>query len=210
MNGKLICIFTVFVLGLYFCTCTSSSAILEGFNDSSVPYKCPNLLIQKGDHFYLYNSEIAKVPGVNPVTFNNLEDYVEFTEWQRSQGIRCPILFLQESYDAQGNPVYSARPSPTDLQGGLPNQAIGTQPITKLFDAGKDDPPYNTNSFPGFDQENQYIGLNTPLDQLYHDNNSKVSPNPMDPNWGGETYTRSLVETGFYADREVTKPTTVT
>lgn len=203
MNGKLICIFFVFILGLYFCTCNT---LFEGFDNTTVPYRCPNLLIQKGDHFYLYNSEIAKVPGVNPVTFNNLEDYVEFTEWQRSQGIRCPILFLQESYDAQGNPVYSARPSPTDLQGGLPSQAIGTQPITKLFDAGRDDPPYNKNSFPGFDQQNQYIGLNTPLDQLYHDNNSKVSPNPMDTRWGGETYTRNLVESGYYVDREVTKP----
>lgn len=204
MNGKLICIFTVFVLGLYFCCCGNSSTILEGFNDS-FPYRCPNLLIQKGDHYYLYNSEIAKVPGVNPVTFNNLEDYVEFTKWQRSQGIRCPILFLQESYDAQGNPVYNARPSPTNLQGGLPSRALGTQPITKLFDASRDDPPYNKNSFPGFDGEDQYIGLNTPLDQLYNDNTSRLSPNPMDPNWGGETYTRNLVESGYYANNEVTK-----
>lgn len=202
MTPKLIFIFFVFILGLYYCCCPSPTS-REGFNDK-IQYRCPNLLIQKGQQFYLYNSKIGKVPGVNPVKFNNLEDYVEFTQWQRSQGIRCPVLFLQESYDAQGNPVYSARPSPTDLQGGLPNQALGTQPITKLFDAGRDDPPYNKNSFPGFDGQDQYVGLNTPLDQMYHDTGSKVSPNPMDANWGGETYTQNLVDQGYYAENEVT------
>ncbi len=204
MNAKLIFIFFVFILGLYYCSCPTPTKI-EGFNDT-VPYRCPNVLIQKGKEFYLYNSEIAKVPGVNPVTFNNLEDYVEFTEWQRSQGIRCPVLFLQESYDAQGNPVYGARPSPTDLQGGLPNKTVGTQqPITKLFDAGRDDTPYNENSFPGFDGHDQYIGLNTPLDQMYNDTKSKTSPNPMDTNWGGQSYTQNLVDGGYYAEDEVTK-----
>lgn len=202
MTPKLLFIFFVFTLGLYYCCCPSPTSI-EGFNDK-IPYRCPNLLIQKGQQFYLYNSKIAKVPGVNPVKFNNLEDYVEFTEWQRSQGIRCPVLFLQETYDAQGNPVYSARPSPTDLQGGLPNQTLGTQPITKLFDAGRDDSPYNKNSFPGFDGQDQYVGLNTPLDQMYNDTSSKVSPNPMDANWGGETYTQNLVDQGYYAEDEVT------
>jgi hypothetical protein len=184
--------------------CDASYSTIEGFNND-FPYRCPNLLIQKGEQLYLYNSEIAKVPGVNPVKFNNLEDYVEFMEWQRGQGIRCPILFLQESYDAQGNPVYNARPSPTDLQGGLPPQAIGTQPTNKLFDATRDDPPYNTNAFPGFDGQDQYIGLNTPLDQLFHDNTSNMSPTPMDTNWGGKSYTQELVDSGYYAKEEVTK-----
>ena len=56
-------------------------------------------MIQQGDEIYLYNSKLAKIPGVNPVKFNNLEDYVEFIDWQKSQNITCPILFLQHSYD---------------------------------------------------------------------------------------------------------------
>jgi hypothetical protein len=197
MNIKLGIIGIVFLLGLYFITYKN----IEGFNGNISP-RCPNLLIQKGNQFYLYNSNIAKVPGVNPVTFTNLEEYVEFTEWQRSQGILCPILFLQEAYDAQGNPVYKARPSPTNLQGGLPEEQLGTQTITKLFDAGRDDSPYNTNSFPGFDGQDQYVGLNTPLDQMYHETGSKVSPNPMDANWGGQTYTQKLVDMGYYENDE--------
>jgi hypothetical protein len=86
------------------------------------------VLIQKGSALFLYNTKRASVPGVNPIRFENLEEYIEFTEWQRSQGILCPILYLQHAYNAQGEPVYKARPSPTNLQGGLPdyyvNQAI--------------------------------------------------------------------------------------
>jgi hypothetical protein len=52
---------------------------------------------KKDNKFYLYNSKVVKVPGVNPVVFNNLEDYVEFIEWQRSQNINCPVLFLQQT-----------------------------------------------------------------------------------------------------------------
>jgi len=86
------------------------------------------------------------------------------------------------------------------------NKTVGTQqPITKLFDAGRDDTPYNENSFPGFDGHDQYIGLNTPLDQMYNDTKSKTSPNPMDTNWGGQSYTQNLVDGGYYAEDEVTK-----
>ena len=59
--------------------------------------RCPNLLIQKGCKIYLHNTKIAEVPGVNPIEFNNLEEYTQFIDWQRSQGIRCPVLYLQEN-----------------------------------------------------------------------------------------------------------------
>ena len=39
----------------------------------------------RSDKIELLNSGLAKIPGVNPVVFNNLEEYVEFTEWQRSK-----------------------------------------------------------------------------------------------------------------------------
>ena len=204
------------VLGLLF---MMSKSTKEGFMN---PNRCPNILIQKGQEFYLYNSRMAKVPGVNPLRFNSLEDYTEFIKWQRSQGIRCPVLYLQRSYDTQGNETYAIRPSPTDPQGGLqpvmtygpseqnkdipPEISLGEQtlpPETKLFDANRNDPEYNFDSYPGFDQQNQYIGLNTPLDKMYNENQGGVSPNPMDPNWGGAQYTQSLIDQGYYRDNEV-------
>ena len=82
--------------------------------------RCPNILVQIGSKYFLLNSNIAKVPGVNPLEFNTLEDYHEFLKWQKTVGIKCPVLFVQKTYDAQGNRVYKMRPSVNDQKGGLP------------------------------------------------------------------------------------------
>jgi hypothetical protein len=162
------------------------------------------------------------VPGVNPVEFDNLEDYTEFLDWQRSQGIRCPVLYLQETYDAQGNPVYKARPSVSEPQAGLPpsiasstgdiiqestlgdSNALAYPNPTLLVDATRNDPPYNKNSYPAYDETSYYIGTTTPLDVMdLSQEKSGVSPNPMDPNWGGTEYTQGLVDKGYYKENEV-------
>lgn len=82
--------------------------------------RCPNILIQVGSKYLLLNSNIERVPGVNPLEFNTLEDYHEFLKWQKTVGIKCPVLFVQKTYDAQGNRVYKMRPSVNDQKGGLP------------------------------------------------------------------------------------------
>ena len=111
----------VFLIGLYFYAKSNGNKYAEGLtNNTSKQPRCPDLLIQKGSNFFLYNSKLAQVPGVNPIEFENLEDYTEFLDWQRSQGIRCPVLYLQQTYDAQGNRVYKARPSVSEPQAGLP------------------------------------------------------------------------------------------
>ena len=61
---------------------------LEGFTDQSKPTRCPNLLIQKGAKYYLYNTKLEEVPGVNPIVFDTLDDYTEFLKWQHHVGIR--------------------------------------------------------------------------------------------------------------------------
>jgi hypothetical protein len=221
----------VFLIGLYFYAKSSDPKYAEALTNNNGTKKnprCPDLLIQKDSKFYLYNSKVAKVPGVNPVEFDNLEDYTEFLDWQRSQGIRCPVLYLQQTFDAQGNPVYKVRPSVSEPQGGLPpsinmppgiasssgnvimESSLGTPNApaypnpTLLVDAGRNDPPYNTNSFPAFDQSSYYIGTTTPLDAMnIQQEKQSVSPDPMDPNWGGAKYTQSLVDKGYYKGNEV-------
>jgi len=200
---KLVIIGIVFLLGLYF---IFNNPAVEGFvEDGGIQYRCPNMLIQQGGKYLLYNSKLAKVPGVNPLTFDTLEDYTEFTSWQRSQGIRCPVLFLQASYDTQGDPVYKARPGPDNIQGGLqdalPGRVMADQ--SKLIDAGRNDPPYNDNSFPAYDPQDQYIGLDTPLDKMFHGPNDTISPNAMDTTWGGQKYAQGLVDAGYYKEDEV-------
>jgi len=204
MNTPLyILIIVSFLAGIYYCIATRPSKFIEGLTNISNP-RCPDILVQKGKSYFLYNSKVAQVPGVNPVEFENLEDYVEFMDWQRSQGIRCPVLYLQSTFDAQGSSVYKIRPNPTDLQGGLPPTIPRPPNPTLLIDATRNDQPYNKNSYPAFDQTDFYQGSTTPLDQMNAEQeNLLFSPNPMDDNWGGQKYTQSLVDSGYYAGNEV-------
>ena len=186
--------FTIFLGGLYFYICYAKNPnMLEGLTTIDGELRCPNLLIQKGPKFYLYNSNIASVPGVNPIEFNNLEEYTEFLEWQRGAGIRCPVLYVQNTYDAQGERVYKVRPSVTELEGGLPPTTPVPLPLK-----------FNESIDPTFDQSNYYVGSISPLDQIKNSNyNMLYSDNPMDPNWGGQKYTQALVDADYYKGNEV-------
>lgn len=168
--------------------------------------RCPNILIQHGSEIFLYNSKVEKVPGVNPIRFKSLDDYSEFMDWLQGRGIRCPILFLQYSYDAQGQAVYKMRPSPTDLQGGLsPNMPYSPAPaaLVQMMDASRDNPPFNNQMYDGFDPLNFNMGDYTTHDAAFRakEITSKYSDNPMDANWGGIRYSESAVASGIYADR---------
>ena len=204
---KMLTILIIFLGGLFFYIFyTNNTKILEGLTTINGELRCPNLLIQKDSKFYLYNSKITDVPGVNPIVFNDLEEYTEFLEWQRGAGIRCPVLYVQNTYDTQGNRVYKVRPSVSELEGGLPPTTAVPLPLkfTPLVDASRSDAPYNQGSYPAFDQSSYYVGSITPLDQIENSNyNMLYSDNPMDPNWGGQEYTQALVDAGYYKGNEV-------
>ena len=204
---KIIFMLIIFLGGIYlFILYSKNPKIIEQLTTMNGELRCPNLLIQKGSKYYLYNSNIAQVPGVNPIQFNNLEEYNEFLEWQRGAGIRCPVLYVQNTYDAQGNRVYKVRPSVNELQGGLPPTPPVSLPLkfTPLVDATRSDAPYNQNGYPAFDQSSYYVGSITPLDQIKNsDYNMLYSDNPMDPNWGGAEYTQALTDAGYYKDNNV-------
>ena len=73
-----------------------------------------------------------------------------------------------------------------------------------LVDATRNDPPYNHNSYPAYDQTDYYIGRTTPLDMMdINQEKANISPNPMDSNWGGSAYTENLVNKGYYKGNEV-------
>ena len=228
VNGGILILFIILLLALVLCSFLGGSKYSEGFTvDTPRKPKCPDMLIQKGSRFYLYNSKLTQVPGVNPIEFENLEDYTEFLDWQKSQNIKCPVLYLQETYDAQGKRVYKARPSVSEPQSGLPpsaNPPVGIasqvpplmesslEPVgeeaypnpTLLVDATRNDPPYNSQSYPSHDPSNYYIGTTTPLDMMnVKQEKAPISPDPMDPNWGGSAYTQSLVDKGYYKENEV-------
>jgi hypothetical protein len=190
---KILFFMAIFLAGMYFYVTYTSPKQLEGLTTMNGELRCPNLLIQKDSKYYLYNSQIAKVPGVNPIEFNNLEEYVEFLEWQRSAGIRCPVLYVQNSYDAQGERVYKIRPSVTELQGGLPPSApVHPSPI-----------PINSPSTQIQNKTNSKNNVDEVDPDCDDDANLLFSPNPMCNKWGGAEYTQSLVDAGYYAGNEV-------
>lgn len=106
--------------------------------------QCPNILIQMGSKYYLLNSNMEQVPGVNPLEFQTLEEYNEFLKWQKTVGIKCPVLYVQKTYDAQGNRVYKMRPSVNDPKGGLPPSSTPhvSEPNHELMNASSCGQPY--------------------------------------------------------------------
>ena len=225
-HSKLSLILLFFLLGLYFSIYGKSiNENMENkiLKDSSMnklnntPNNCPNMLLEKDGSIYLYNSKKAIIPGVNPIMFKNLEEYSEFVEWQNSQNINCPVLFLQYTTDTQNNDLIQVKESIFENQGGLPSQQLSVPGLedekyyekNKMLDATKNSTPksteiFNQNMFSGFDQYNQNVGLDTPLDKIYVEQNS-TSANPMDTHWGGKNHTQTLVDQGKYDDRKVYK-----
>ena len=178
-------IILAFIIGFLFCISYSHRNLVEGFD--VMPGDCPTVLIQEGNQLMLLNRLKARIPGVNPIMFDNLEDYVEYLKWQRNNGTYCPVLYFQGTYDTQGNKGFRALPDPLQPNAGLPSTIPdGIQPltITKLQDANIDtDPPFNSGGYPAYDPMGQNNGLYTPLDKMFH----KIGPssNPMDNDWTG-------------------------
>jgi len=176
------------------------------------------MLIEKDGKILLFNSKLASVPGVNPIQFNSLEEYSEFIEWQKSQNINCPILYLQYTTDTQNNDLFQIKPSIFENSGGLSSTKSNTLPgklseeyfeKNKMLDATLNSTPnsnikFNSEMYSGFDQYNQNVGVNTPLDFLYNEK-TFLSRNPMDPNWGGKEYTKKALKNGDYKGRELYK-----
>jgi len=203
VQTALILIALILVVALIAMSFKQTDSVKEGFGQN----QCPDILVQKDKEIHLLNSRLAKIPGINPIRFNNLEDYVEYVKWQRSQGLDCPVLYLQHTYDPQGNSVYKTRPSPLEKEGGLPVisgiDLYNVNNRSLLFDATRNNLPWNKNLYPGFDPDDQNIGLITPLDKMYHEKPGGVSPNPMDVNWGGPRYTQTRVDAGDYKEDNV-------
>jgi hypothetical protein len=213
-----------FISGIYFCLTHNITIDVEGMQNGislsgPTSIDCPDMLIKSGNSLLLYNSKIAEEPGVNPLPFYNLDEYINYLEIQRSKGIHCPVLFLQEENNAQGQSVYRIRPDVFNQEAGLPNRPMNykgfntasvdvSRSAIPLVDATIDNPPWNGGGYSGFDPTGQNIGQYTTLDAL-HDSTYKgqnISDNPMDSNWGGVLYTKSAVDSGKYDEQQVLPP----
>jgi hypothetical protein len=176
--------------------------------------KCPDTLIRVGKLLYLFNTNEEEKAGENPRVFNNLDEYTEYLEEQKSQGQSCPVLFLQQETDTQGHDIYRARPSPFNQQPHLPLTSSLSAPINrkpvKVLDASRSG-KYNTNMYAGFDPYGLYVGRRTDIDVVHESTEKReMSDNPMDSNWGGVLYTQGKIDAGEYKENEVTPTNYIT
>lgn len=142
---------------------------------------CPNLLIKKDDKLLLHFRD-----GKQPVQFNNLDEYTDFIAWQRSQNIRCPILYLEPVLDAQGKKSYNVSDNPYH-DDRHPITLLESKDIPKAFD------PIAFSS-----------GFFSILDKMFVSRDA-VSSNPMDPQWGGQHVTKDAIQSGKYEGSYVYK-----
>ena len=157
---KIILIVVGFISGLLFCLSYNTKDLVEGFGNND----CPNILVQKGMRIELTNTRKAKVPGVNPIYFDNLDEYTEFIKFQRANGIKCPILAFKETVGANGENMFSITKELSSDKVMPQNLSYSTR-LHPLYDANSDDPPFNQGPQSGFDEEDQNIGRYTKLDK---------------------------------------------
>lgn len=100
-------ILLLFILGIYMTMTYTSYELTHTYNNS-----CPNMLVQVGSIIWLYNSNNPIIEGVNPIKFNNMEEYYEFVKWQKQVGLDCPVLYVQQVFNTQGEAEYHLRNTP--------------------------------------------------------------------------------------------------
>jgi hypothetical protein len=171
-------VLTIFIIGLIYIVLTSKNGLREGFNTNN---NCPNLLIKKDGAYFLYNKNKSEVPGVNPIRFEHLEDYTEFIGWLRNQGIKCPILYLQQTYDTQGKRTFKMLPDTDNINNSLPT--------------------HNSDTVKPYDPLNQSIGKESSLNPI--GSNIFQRDNPFSNEFEGEQQAESDVKSGYYKDDEV-------
>ena len=182
---------------------------------SDTPQSCPDLLIQRGSIFLLYNTKVPMIQGKNPISFSSLDEYSAYYNKLNATGQSCPPLFLQQESNAQGSDVYRIRPSPFNPFAGVPADSALVRSydgqIMDDLDASRDN-GYNQNMYPGFDPDNMFIGRITDVDKVHESTETKgqMSDNPMDTNWGGVLYTQAQVDSGKYLENTVTSTNYVT
>jgi len=177
MHPLLVILFVVcFLGGLYFITyktlrqhnnIVSVNTTASTNSNSTSNSSCPNLLIQKGSKIYLYNNKKKIEPGINPIVFDNLEQYVDLVAKEKSNGRRCPVLYLQQTIDAQGQEVYKMRPSITEPQGGLPPISSTTVSSTTCIPSKTAIPYYDTSSMAALQEDKVLDGNSLKKNSIY-------------------------------------------
>ena len=180
---KIFLIILAFLFGFYICLNYSNKNVMEYFQNNNNKKKCPNILIQKGNVLWLYNKDEKIVPGVNPIVFENLSEYVKYVEWEQQNNRHCPVLYFQEVETTQGKRELRNFPNYLNKKGGLPsfNKMIYT--------------PESNDYKPLIRKTSDFYSL----DKIYNENADETE-NAMDSNWIGGEKSRKNIERAKFAE----------
>jgi len=159
-------LYFLFILLISFCIYLSIKIINK---ETFIDGKCPTTMIKDGDRILIYDPKKAKVPGVNPIILNNLEEYKEFVKWQNKNNLNCPILFLEKSFDVQGNEMYDIKPNRNiDIPQGAMNHSLPS--LDNIINS------FNEESPSAYDKDNQDIGNIGNQDIITYPNSEDLDP----------------------------------
>lgn len=216
------------VLGLYFYTTqglptypkptinflpSELKQLLENFENEHDD-ECPDVLIRQGSGLKLYNTKNTSIP---PIQFENVQAYQNYLDRQNQNGKKCPVLYLQEETNTQGENVLRMRPTLDNSENALPISLsapgrflVEKMPIAETNESRQiyETPHDNATNVSSFDPTGQNIGRFTIIDQKHtaEENSAYKSANPLDTNWGGTAYSQNQVDSGRYSGSYVSKP----
>ena len=153
----------IFILGfvlLYF-------YLMEGTNEF-----CHDLIEERNNKIYIYNSKSEVIPGLNPLVFETMNDYKKHMAWKEKNGTSCPVLYIKRKYTTQNKLGYQMAKDPS-------SEDVYTLPPRNNTEHHKDNgnPNYernlhnselvNSSELPGFDPTDQDIGKKNPIDMKF-------------------------------------------
>jgi hypothetical protein len=200
---KLILVISFIMILFYLYPRDNKNLFDEGFENQLKDEKdeynteCPNLLIKDGERIELLNTRQPRVPGVNPIYFENLEEYTEYYKYQKSKNQDCPVLFYQSTYDTQNKKGWRLLVNPHEPNAGMQSGPTleNTMEVKQLLSDANKHGKFNKKQFMSFDPDDQMIGLEEEIDTI--DN----PEDPMSKNWEGHEATHNALLSGKFAGR---------
>lgn len=192
-----------------------------------IPYQEQHLTCQNGLYMLYFNNK-PFITGINPLLFQDYNEYLHFVSYKHEMGEPYPVLKCKhnderESIPAHRHPIEEHRHMMNDDSSNTEERAwysgygmnrVGTANNNKVF---FDPPPVDTNnnnhnnkqtSIYEKTQENKDLGNSNNFKVTYTPNisddgeikpiNPRLSDNAMESNWGGVVYSQNHVNGGYY------------
>ena len=174
---------------------------------------CPDILVRQGNGYVLLFSDASDNETRPPLNFDSLDSYKAYVQNDQAQGGKqCPMVYLREESGTQGDTIFRTYSSPfggNEVGGATGNREVleQSEDLILLDNPFSVSPPTvkpSADDYMGFDSHGLDIGKFTALDEIHMSTEeSTLSENAMDPNWGGVSYTQNVVESGKFSGNDI-------